>query len=222
MRRAHELRRRRATRDVKVIFTVFCEGRVTEAGYAGALRSTFRGTPIRIEVADVHGDPKFLVEHAAAWLAEAKRMGRRSGDPVDLDQVWCVFDVDDHARLPEAKDQAAANGIRLAVSNPCFELWALLHYQDQSAYLHRDAVRAAFIVHQPGYDKALDCADLINRFAGARARAISLRDWHRSLGEDETSNPSSNVWELVDAIASAAKQPLSPRRPLRASRRPRS
>ena len=30
---------------------------------------------------------------------------------------------------------AGANGIRLAISNPCFELWLILHFQDHTAWL---------------------------------------------------------------------------------------
>jgi hypothetical protein len=50
------------------------------------------------------------------------------------DEVWCVFDVDEHPKLAEARDQANANGIQLAVSNPCFELWLLLHFQEHRAH----------------------------------------------------------------------------------------
>jgi hypothetical protein len=36
--------------------------------------------------------------------------------------VWCVFDIDEHPVIPEAKDQAPANRIELTISNPYFEL----------------------------------------------------------------------------------------------------
>lgn len=48
------------------------------------------------------------------------------------DQCWAVFDVDHHqdAKLSTAAKTATSRGFRLAGSNPCFELWLLLHLTD--------------------------------------------------------------------------------------------
>jgi len=54
--------------------------------------------------------------------------------------VWCVFDVDDHPRVADARQMAADNGIELAISNPCFELWLLLHFRDGPGMQHRDKI----------------------------------------------------------------------------------
>lgn len=43
-----------------------------------------------------------------------------------------------HPGLTDAIEQARQNGIWLAISNPCFELWLVLHFQDQSAWLDSD------------------------------------------------------------------------------------
>ncbi len=47
------------------------------------------------------------------------------------DEIWIVIDVDryqDH--LPEVARLCHGSGINLAVSNPCFEFWLLLHFRD--------------------------------------------------------------------------------------------
>jgi hypothetical protein len=44
-----------------------------------------------------------------------------------------VTDVDTHSRLDDAIRLANAADISLAVSNPCFEIWPLLHLRNHSA-----------------------------------------------------------------------------------------
>ena len=71
------------------------------------------------------GEPKALVQRAVEKKKDAERLARSQKDSnLRYDQVWCVFDIDEHRLIPEAKQQAVANGIELAISNPCFELWA--------------------------------------------------------------------------------------------------
>lgn len=47
------------------------------------------------------------------------------------DETWMVVDVDKYEpHLSKAAQECMDAGIDLAVSNPCFEFWLLLHYQD--------------------------------------------------------------------------------------------
>jgi hypothetical protein len=59
----------------------------------------------------------------------------------DYDEVWCVFDIDEHPFVPETKRQARDNEISTAISNPCFELWIRLHFQDRRAHIERAQVQ---------------------------------------------------------------------------------
>lgn len=100
--------------------------------------------------------PRLLVERAAAKKREAQRDAKSRRDEfLAYDEVWCVFDVDEHPHLHDARQQARDNGIDLAVSNPCFELWALLHFQDHTAHIERADARRRLKRHLPGYEKAL-------------------------------------------------------------------
>lgn len=47
---------------------------------------------------------------------------RERDDHLRFDEVWGVFDIDEHPNLPEVRELAAENGIELAISNPRFEL----------------------------------------------------------------------------------------------------
>ena len=151
--------------------------------------------------ADEHGVPTTLVDLAVAAKAEAEHEQRRGrGDA--WDDIWCVFDEDSHPNLREAITKAQANGIKLAVSSPCIELWFVLHFEDRTAYIERrDAQSRAG--HLLGCDKGLtDSAlnTLGERYHDARARAMALDEKHTGDGSPQRSNPSSEIWKLVDRI----------------------
>ncbi len=132
-RNRDDLRRRRPHRQPKPRFLIVCEGIVTEPRYFKDVRHIERSL-IDLQI-EPGGTPKTLVERAVERKREADGNARKlKDDNQKYDEVWCVFDIDEHPLIPEAKDQASANGIELAISNPCFELWALLHFQDQRAY----------------------------------------------------------------------------------------
>jgi hypothetical protein len=67
-------------------------------------------------------------------------------------------DVDEHPRLDEARVQAHDNDIRVAISNPCFELWLVLHFRSQNAYLTCQAAKDLAGSLLTGYDKELTAA----------------------------------------------------------------
>ena len=116
-----------------------------------------------------------------------------------------MFDIDEHPSLHEVRTMAADNGINLAVSSPCLELWFLLHYADQTAHIDRhDAQRrSADLLH---CEKALtrDALESLEEFyPEARDRARALDSKHAGDGSPPWTNPSSGVWRVVDSIRSA-------------------
>jgi hypothetical protein len=194
-----DLQRRRATREPKRRFLIVCEGR-TEQLYFRQLAIEVRHLLIEVEIEPEVGVPKTLVERAAKRKKEAERDARSHRDSfLRFDEVWCVFDVDAHPHLPDARQQAQANGIHLAVSNPCFELWALLHFQDQSAYLDRAAACHFLRRHLPGYDKVLAFERLRNSYDLAVERAANLDRRCESAGSPGD-NPSTGVYRLTEQI----------------------
>jgi hypothetical protein len=179
---------------------VFVEGARTEEDYVVYWHRRYR-TQVRVTIADERGVPSTLVDLAVSAKTEAEREQRR-GRGTAWDDIWCVFDEDAHPGLADAIAKAEANGIRLAVSSPCIELWFLLHFHDQTAYLdRRDAQSRAR--HLLGADKGLSddaLAKLGERYEDARDRAVALDRKHAGDGSPARSNPSSDVWKLVDQI----------------------
>jgi hypothetical protein len=169
--RASDLRRRKPQREPRHRILVVCEGLRTEPNYFNALRVKVRAV-VELEIEPGGATPKRLVERAVTMQKKAELEARSQGDRfLRYDEVWCVFDIDEHPYLGEARQQAQAHGIGLAISNPCFELWALLHFQEQSAFIQRRAARARLKKHLPDYEKILPFELLDPHYAIAVTRA---------------------------------------------------
>jgi hypothetical protein len=84
-----------------------------------------------------------------------------------------------------------------AVSNPCFELWLLLHHADRRAAAHRcQEIEQALRKVLPRYRKAnLRFTDFADRLDVAVHRARQL-----DAAGGPLPNPSSGVWRLVEAM----------------------
>ncbi len=114
------------------------------------------------------------------------------------DEVWCVVDVDDFD-LDKAVTTARRLRINLAISNPCFEFWLLLHFEACSAPLtcYGDVAKR-LVKHVPGVSKtALRFADYESGVESAVTRA---RKQNGEPGAEHGSNPSTGVWALVEKI----------------------
>lgn len=137
-----------------------------------------------------------------AKRTEAKEERRNRGRAHD--EYWCVFDVDEHTRLREALDLAAAHDIHIALSNPNFELWILLHHRNQTAALSKDDARRA-VRAEMGIEKSLPPAALEVLFARHReaaARASELEAMHGRNRSD--GNPSTQVPQLIASLGEPA------------------
>jgi hypothetical protein len=188
MRREAVQRRRPAGRDSRRTILVYCGAARTEPDYFSGLKSSLRAPAVTVKIRQEGVDPVRLVRIAA---------GYRDRHPGVYDEVWCVVDVDQFD-VGSAVTEARKLGVRLAVSNPCFELWLLLHHADCRAHCSGYSdVAARLGRHVPGYDKTrLNFADYAAGLtrAGERARAIE------PTGLEHGRNPSTNVWQLIGSI----------------------
>ena len=100
------------------------------------------------------------------------------------------------------------HGIGVGRSDPCFELWLVLHEHDYDRPNDRHAVQAELQALRPEYDmdgaKTLDCDDLMARVEDAERRGEEqLR--RREREDNPFGNPSTTVGRLTGAIRAAAK-----------------
>lgn len=205
-RESRRLGRSGPTRDPIPYILVVCEGKYTEREYIQGFRDANCSRTVRLECVPVGGgDPKIAVEHAIRLQAGAERDARRMRDDNRrFDEVWCLCDVDGHARLPDAVQQARDNGIELLVSNPCIEFWLLLHFVDHRAALSGKQAEALLRKHVPDYDKHIRIDAFLPAYSEAAERAARLEAWHTSNGSD--GNPSTGLFRLTEKIQSLGKR----------------
>lgn len=57
--------------------------------------------------------------------------------------AWIVFDKDNHPRLPETFNDAAASGVKIAFSSRSFEEWVLMHFQKNNTTFNATECKGA-------------------------------------------------------------------------------
>lgn len=155
---------------------------------------------MEIEIDDQGGVPKTLVERAVERKKRAERDAKREGDPnLAYEEVWCVFDVDEHPKLADAQQQARAHNIGLAMSNPCFELWVLLHQKDQTAYIDRHSTQRICRENGLMSGKTANYDRLRGHYDEARQRAAAL-DGRNTRNGQFGGNPTTWVYQLTDRL----------------------
>lgn len=202
MGRGKSLTRGRSRRPELRRVLIYCEGECTEDQYFRGLKTDLRGIPVQIELGPAHGVPTELVRAAVKHKKRAPTS--RADRSAAYDDVWCVMDVEapvPHPDLASALRTARDHGIKVALSNPCFELWLLLHFQDLHGY--RTSVAAQRALEQLdvcGYRsdrKHVDYESLRTLHGRACARAGTLR---ASAEKGHLSNPWTDVDVLVGGL----------------------
>lgn len=193
-------RHRTGRREPHRVIRVLTEGAVTEPSYLAQWARHNRG--IHLDLAESGMAPLSLVQLARDHH-RANRRSRPSGRRGDFDEIWCVFDVDEHPNLAQAIHEARQSDICVALSNPCFELWLILHYEDQYAHIERGkaqlrAQRLGALVGK--HLQPNEVETLLATYDDAKRRAKTLRQRHLGNGSEPASNPSTNVWELVERL----------------------
>ncbi|HEY6422549.1 MAG TPA: RloB family protein [Pseudonocardiaceae bacterium] len=187
--------RRAPFREPRLRLFVLCGGECTEPAYFLGLKGYLRNPAVQVKVKAKARAPEDLVRYA-------RLIAPAVGD--EFDEVWCVVDSDEFDLEP-AVALAAKLDVRLAVSNPCFELWLLLHHQDCTAPMcDARAVLRQLARQLPGYQKnGLRFADFETGVMDAIRRAERLD----LTGCKYRCDPSSGVWKLVRLIMDGGRIP---------------
>ena len=208
-RRTGKIRRRGSRREPKVRFILFCEGRNTEPAYFSAIKKVWTGALVSIESRRGVGVPITIAQEALEFarsegLAQGSRRRRNLFE--ERDEVWAVFDRDEHERYEEAVNLCEGNGIGVARSNPCFEVWLILHEQDYDRPDDRHQVQNELQRIRPEYDRAgakvPNCEEMVARVTDAEERGEVLRR-RREDEREPHGRPSTTVGELTKAIREA-------------------
>lgn len=184
-----DLRRVTGKREARRRLLVVCGAQVTEREYLRGLVAHMANPAVTVRITTKSCSPSQLVTYAEV---------QRSLSPTDFDDVWCVFDVDEFQDVPSAIAQAKEAGIEVAVSNPCFELWLILHYRAHTSHAENYRKLLPHLTrHLPHYDKTrLDFRDFSEGWSEAVARARKLAP----SGKEHEVNPATGIWTLVERI----------------------
>jgi hypothetical protein len=148
------------------------------------------------------GVPLSVVSKAIDLLSTIKRTTSFSRH----DTVWAVFDRDEHPNFEEAINRATQSGVKIAFSNPCFELWLVLHCQDWDRPMDRHSMQRELRRLIPGYDpngaKRVEFNLLADNIPAAidRARTMEQRRIDERMAHG---NPVTTVFYLVEHIQQA-------------------
>lgn len=138
MRVRKKLVRRTGFRDGTCI-VIATEGAVTEYNYFRQLdaESVLSEQRFQIEVLNTE-DGKSSPNHVIKRLSEYKKKYNIKQD----DELWMVIDKDrwDIKMLTEVMKTCKQKGFGLCISNSCFEIWLLLHFENMSQLSAEDTL----------------------------------------------------------------------------------
>jgi hypothetical protein len=194
--RAKDLRRKTARRPERKTIVIFCEGEASEPDYINALKrlpAIRDNTAINVEIDPGQGVPLTLVKMAIERAAED-----------EVDECWCVFDVEwprHHPNLGQAIKLAEEHQIGLAISNPCFELWLILHLDCHTSFIETKPAERRSRELDGRSGKRIDGDRYMARRHLAAQRAEALVRRHKKNGTPfPDDNPSSTMHAFLAAI----------------------
>jgi len=192
-----QFRRSQGKRRYKRMFVIVAEGTVTEQEYFRLFEdeSLVEGSLVGVKCLPnkTNLPPKDALKCAREYVRKERL--------IKGDEAWVVVDKDSWLEEHLQQLHAWADGhdnYGFALSNPKFEYWLLLHFENANGVATADECDRRLRKHLPGYDKHVDSRhftpDLI-RTAAERARKRDTppcTDWPRK--------PGTTLYKLVEKI----------------------
>lgn len=184
-------------------FFIFTEGKNTEPEYFEALNKFLKGVsavPVVVKSKKI-GEPE---KTANAAIEKIKRLKDDAFGKDD--QVWAAFDKDTHPRVDESIQKCKDEGVGVAYSNPCFEVWLILHFQDYNKPCTSEEAQEDLEALDPKYcrkgKKTADFPKLLKNLTEAEKRAVRQIN-NREQEERPLGCPSTTVHNLTIALREA-------------------
>lgn len=140
MRKRKDFVRLEGVRSARLV-VIASEGRCTESIYFAAVKEKLRAPNVHVEILSRDSNES-SPESVHAQIADFMRQYNIEDD----DELWLVIDRDRwHERMLSqvAKLCAQNTHLNFCMSNPCFELWLLLHLEDVRKYDEQTATELA-------------------------------------------------------------------------------
>lgn len=201
------LARRKPSKQPLPVVYIFCEGKITEPNY---INSFFRdlckeNRKVIPKIERAAGVPYTLIEKCVEKKRELSVSGRRDSLQKNS-SVWAVFDVDIHPKLREAIQLAQTNNIPFSVSNPCIEIWGMMHLGIYERPGSRHDAQAALENAMPPYNHGKSpiipwdhCVDNVKKAVLNSHNSLLRRE--KDFGGRIGANPSTNFHELLGFLS---------------------
>jgi hypothetical protein len=177
---------------------IICEGSRTEPTYFKSLKEKYRLPTIQIEIipgGKSRTAPDNMIDETPSILCHYDWNPK-------IDELWCVFDTDfkDKAEIRKVKEKASKKNIKLAITNPGFEYWLLLHHiKTDRVFNSNEELFNKLLEEIPDYNKStFDFSKILSLTNTALANVSALRSQNVDDWQDNA-NPSTDVDQLVIA-----------------------
>src|SRR3972149_2556550 len=171
------------TRSYRRLFVLATEGAETEPQYFALFNSKTTTVTVKCLKSRSDSAPRHVLKRMERYLVTNSL---KSGD-----EAWLVVDKDQwtEEQLSQLHEWAIRDDrYGLAVSNPAFELWLLMHFDDGTDLVNIHQCRERLKRYIPNYDKGnIETVKLIPGIPAAIERARMKDtphciDWPRSIG----------------------------------------
>ena len=197
-------------------YLIACEGICTEPNYINGLvryekanRRIADGTVVKI-APHQHSDPYGVLEDLL-----------RTPNKSSYDECWIVIDRDEtelkgkgfgghsEENFNKVLDESKKNGVEVACSNPCFELWIVLHFEFRDTACTREAIQKkalekvnSILPKEKQLKKVDELKAIENLYDLLRDKVIiAIRNAEKlKLNESNKSNPSSGMYKLLNSL----------------------
>ena len=199
-KRGSENRRR------KPVILIIAEGRnVTESLYFKSFQEQRSDFNIKILRPGHVTDPNGMLQKLLGYWEQYEMDGDNG------DKAFIVLDLDCNSEKGKQirKLECKSNAAQFIVSNPCFEVWFLLHFR-YSAKSYRIGNQAVQELRNyiPKYEKNLDVAPLLaDKLDTAMNNAAKLTKYYAdNVWPSDSCNPRTDVPIIIDAIFNELKR----------------
>jgi len=185
--------RGRPFREPCKVILIICEGESEEIYFNNYNKKEWNC--IRIYTPNSsYTDPINLVEYA-------KRQKQR----LNPETTWCVFDIESKPQeIIDKTIKNAGKNIYIITSNPCFELWFLLHFQMITSTLNNYDTIQLLKKHITNYKKGNNIFKLIeDKTTNAIKNSRRLNDSHNSHDlniYNVSCNPHTKIYQIIEHI----------------------
>ena len=209
-------KRKEESFSLKKAFLIACEGICTEPNYIKNLvyeekqnKHIAEGTVVKI-TQHQHSDPYGVLSDLLS-----------TSNKDDFDECWIVIDRDEveykgkgfggHSKenFNKAVTEALENNVKVAFSNPCFELWIVLHFEYRDTECFRDDIQHKALEKVNSLlpqQKCLKSVDELKNFEGLYTvlkdkTSVAIKFAEKlSANEAKYKNPSTTVHSLVKTL----------------------